>query len=588
VNAQKTARLVVSRGQDSATYTLRITRNAKAPADKRARIYRITEGPFTLATRPAFSPGLFTYTTMLANSTTSVTITAEPVSADAVYSSITRVDTGAATSQTWTFPENTRFIRQEITGLKALPGVASSIVTLNGNVDGEMFSISHTIIRAAQSDANADLRGITLQALSTDFSADSNRLAVSEEVVIDAAAAPAGTLTFRVTLPRGHRIQVTPYVSDSMAEVYIQSRLSVPPGACCLLDGENTLHGKGGVFFVPRGHANTFLGLDVEVFTRGGDSQFHAILITRPQTPTAPAELAAASGDMALTFTWAAPAESDRPDIESYRLRWSNDGDASTWENAGGYLGIMLSAPMHTLSGIPNGVEYTVQVAAVSEHGAGAWSIPLAAEAFAKPGMPHRLAAAAGDRELLMVWEVPRKSGGATPQELSYQVQWRLGSAAAFGTAVDVAAGTTTYAIGGLTNDSEYVVQVRAINMLGMSGWAEVRATPSTFNIDLDASGAADWIDGVLIARFLAGARAGDLSAGLSLASGASADSVAAILTKNRDALDVDGLPGVTLRDGILIARYLLGVTSGAGLYEGQVAASEEAEVIRRIRDLLP
>ncbi|MGR3914027.1 MAG: fibronectin type III domain-containing protein [Gammaproteobacteria bacterium] len=101
----------------------------------------------------------------------------------------------------------------------------------------------------------------------------------------------------------------------------------------------------------------------------------------------------------------------------------------------------------------------------------------------------------------------------------------------------------------------------------------------------VDGAGAAD---GILVARYLAGVRGMALVAGLGLAdeAGVAADAAASI-GKNLPLLDVDGVNGTTMADGIMIARYYLGVTSGAGLYDGQADSMNEGTVTDNIMNNL-
>ena len=111
-----------------------------------------------------------------------------------------------------------------------------------------------------------------------------------------------------------------------------------------------------------------------------------------------------------------------------------------------------------------------------------------------------------------------------------------------------------------------------------------------TFNPNVDGADGADWKDGVLIARYLAGARGEELTAGLA-AQGATLDA-AGIAAKIRDgvqlgSLDLDGANGTTLADGIMLTRYLLGMRAGDGITT-RMSGTAEATVISNIEELLP
>ena len=108
--------------------------------------------------------------------------------------------------------------------------------------------------------------------------------------------------------------------------------------------------------------------------------------------------------------------------------------------------------------------------------------------------------------------------------------------------------------------------------------------------LDVDFSGGADGTDGALIARYLFGLRGAALSEGLSPAGGLAGAGLEARLQALLDdeVFDVDGNAGTTGRDGIIIARYLLGVTESASLVKGQAAASGADAVKTTLESLVP
>ncbi|MGR3913137.1 MAG: fibronectin type III domain-containing protein, partial [Gammaproteobacteria bacterium] len=118
-------------------------------------------------------------------------------------------------------------------------------------------------------------------------------------------------------------------------------------------------------------------------------------------------------------------------------------------------------------------------------------------------------------------------------------------------------------------------------------GSAEILIIDFNFAM-LDGAEDVTYKDGILVARYLAGARGADLTAGLGLTDAAGvAVSAADSIRKNLPLLDVDGDAETTMADGILIARYFLGVTSGEGLYDGQVDSMQVQSVIDNITNNL-
>ena len=95
------------------------------------------------------------------------------------------------------------------------------------------------------------------------------------------------------------------------------------------------------------------------------------------------------------------------------------------------------------------------------------------------PKTPGKLAATAGDGELVLSWEAPAYDGGS-PIE-SYRVQWKSGSEGYDSSrqAVVTDLGSLSHTITGLTNGAAYMVRIVAYNHNGDGEVAEVTATPT-------------------------------------------------------------------------------------------------------------
>ena len=108
--------------------------------------------------------------------------------------------------------------------------------------------------------------------------------------------------------------------------------------------------------------------------------------------------------------------------------------------------------------------------------------------------------------------------------------------------------------------------------------------------LDLNVDGNATFEEGAVIMRYLFGLRGDALTANLSTLSGSTAagleQKMAALVSDG--VLDVDGNAGTTARDGVIIARYLLGVTEAASLIEKFGAAANADSALAAVRALLP
>ena len=110
--------------------------------------------------------------------------------------------------------------------------------------------------------------------------------------------------------------------------------------------------------------------------------------------------------------------------------------------------------------------------------------------------------------------------------------------------------------------------------------------TAGVFNIgsplDVDGNAKTDADDGLFIARYLLGMRGDLLVAGKTpLPDRVTAETIADKVAEGIGSLDVNNEGGVTAADGILIARYFLGVING--LIAGQSADGSAAAVRERI-----
>ena len=189
------------------------------------------------------------------------------------------------------------------------------------------------------------------------------------------------------------------------------------------------------------------------------------------------------SGDTTLTVAWTAPA--GETGITAYDVRHietsEEETDDTKWtvvDNAW-----TSGALQYTITGLTNGTEYDVQARAVNSNGDGTWS-------DTKTGTPPLPAPVvdsvrADDRAVLVSWSAPT---GITTGVAAYDVRYIETSAdetvdsnwTVEEDAWDFGGGSLAYAVTGLTNGTEYDVQVRAVDVDDVDGaWsATTSATP--------------------------------------------------------------------------------------------------------------
>ncbi|MDA7969639.1 MAG: fibronectin type III domain-containing protein [Gammaproteobacteria bacterium] len=144
----------------------------------------------------------------------------------------------------------------------------------------------------------------------------------------------------------------------------------------------------------------------------------------------------------------------------------------------------------------------------------------------------------------------------------------------------------TTYEITGLTNGSTYEVQMASFTASQRSDWSDAHKAEANFTLDVDGRAGMTVHDGMLMVRYLFGVTGAELTDDLSAAdaAGITANLDAA---KTAGALDVDGETGAGWKDGVLYARYLAGLR-GEDLVAGLGIAEDAATVAANIAGNLP
>ena len=137
------------------------------------------------------------------------------------------------------------------------------------------------------------------------------------------------------------------------------------------------------------------------------------------------------------------------------------------------------------LSGLRNGKTYELQARARNARGWGAWSPSVSGTAGA-PTPPVVNAPTPKHQAIAVTWDAPAADNNSAVT--GYDVQYRAGSSGAW-TSWPYAATTRSTTITGLTNNTEYQVQVRARNARGNSFWsASVKGTPAPQKPDAPAA----------------------------------------------------------------------------------------------------
>ena len=215
--------------------------------------------------------------------------------------------------------------------------------------------------------------------------------------------------------------------------------------------------------------------------------------------PTRPDIDEVTPGQGTLTVTWKEPDDAGSSSVTRYDLRHirsdTTDKSDDQWTVVED-VGIPGSALSNNIADLQGGVDYDIQLRAVNSRGSGPWSASWKTQYdIVAPLKPFITSITPGDRALAVTWSAPTDTGGEDPT--SYDVRHIETSATDKTddewTVVGRAwiSGDLRYTITGLTNGTEYDVQVRAVNSGGngtrsdtMTGTPEQAHTPVTLSVE--------------------------------------------------------------------------------------------------------
>ena len=171
--------------------------------------------------------------------------------------------------------------------------------------------------------------------------------------------------------------------------------------------------------------------MQVRAINAAGDGTWSA-RVTRTPTgpPDTPSIDTVTPGDESLTITWSRPAHDGGAPITAYNLRYARedvrDSFLFLWTHEDG---IWTSGDLeYTLSGLDNGVRYTLGLQAVNSEGSGGWSdwndprTGIAGDPPELPGAPTIDRAISDGTTVDITWSAPADDGGAdiTSYDLRY------------------------------------------------------------------------------------------------------------------------------------------------------------------------
>lgn len=156
-----------------------------------------------------------------------------------------------------------------------------------------------------------------------------------------------------------------------------------------------------------------------------------------------------------ITFNWAMPTAGASA-ITGYNIRYRVGG-------SGSFIPVAFAGTgtQSTIAGLDPGQTYEIEVQAQNSQGQGNWSVPPLS-ATTSANAPGRITdfrlVNRGETFLNLIWGEPDDGGS---EILRYEIRYRLGR---FGSYTTVTTTQHTYGITGLILDSEYQIDIRAVN----------------------------------------------------------------------------------------------------------------------------
>ena len=180
-----------------------------------------------------------------------------------------------------------------------------------------------------------------------------------------------------------------------------------------------------------------------------------ATFVTVRVVPGAPTRVTATPGNQQAVVSWTPPSRPGDAPITGYQ--YSLNG-SSTW-TAFVPAQFGASSTTGTISGLANGISYSVRVRAVSAAGPGAASSTVRVTPRTIPGVPGSVVVTPSNRSLRITFAAPASTGGSSITRYEYSLDggttWRRSST------------SRSITVNSLTNGFTYQVAVRAVNAAG-------------------------------------------------------------------------------------------------------------------------
>ena len=193
--------------------------------------------------------------------------------------------------------------------------------------------------------------------------------------------------------------------------------------------------------------------------------------------PLAPLNLEGTSGDRRVEVTWDTPGNNGSKILKYQYVVTDLSTNVDIIPAGTDIPGSDGDTTSFTVTGLTNGVLYTISVNAVNSVGPGRFATKQGAAPATFPTAPRNLRAEAGDTQVTLRWTAPLYNGGYDVSGYEYQQKTSSGD---YGSWMDITGAddtTTEHTVTGLTNGTSYSFKVRAKNEVAGEGPASNEAT---------------------------------------------------------------------------------------------------------------
>lgn len=199
-------------------------------------------------------------------------------------------------------------------------------------------------------------------------------------------------------------------------------------------------------------------------------SLFTIEAVAQNQVPSAPIGFDVIPGNKKIDLSWTAPSDPGSHTITDYKYAYTTSDPTNHPNQA--WKAIESTSTSHTLTGLTNGITYSIALRAVS--GAGDGSPTLQVSATPTIPAPTNFTARAGDGEVRLSWTPPTVVSGSPLMDYDYSKDDGANWATTGGDGT-----ISTYIATGLTNGNSYTFKVRAVrNTENGAASASKSATP--------------------------------------------------------------------------------------------------------------